>query len=242
MSSWQDFAELKCLIDLDITLLNETSLRVGCRETRKTTVIDNPVERKTIIVNGKKKEIPYIPGSTLKGCMRSLAERIAKSWGWWVCNPFSHEDKEREDLEEPCIVCKVFGGGGSRSKRVASHVSFSDAYPERPEEVITTTRTRTAIDRVLGSVRSGALFTVEEIPPGFRWKFSMRITNIDLSDSSDDRAKLLKALLKWLSDPGIHVGSLKSVGYGLVKMIEVKAHRYTIVDGELRKESLTLNI
>ena len=146
VSDWQDFAELKCVIDLEITLLNETSLRVGCREVRETSVIDNPIERKTIIVDGKEEKIPYIPGSTLKGCMRSLAERIAKSRGLWVCNPFNREDKEKEDLNEPCIICKIFGGGGIREKRVASHVNISDAYPESPRSIITKTRTRTAID------------------------------------------------------------------------------------------------
>ena len=71
----------------------------------------------------------------------------------------------------------------------------------------------------------------------------MRITNIDIFSDSDDRARILKSVLKWMANPGIQVGGLKSVGYGLVRIVEAKAYRYTVVNGELRREGpITLEV
>lgn len=72
---------LKKLIVIEGEAINETPIRVG-KGRDELGEVDLPVVRRS---DG----VPIIPASSLKGSMRSLAESLARSSGYWVCDTFS---------------------------------------------------------------------------------------------------------------------------------------------------------
>jgi len=223
-----DFNVLNCLIKINATLENKTPLRIGRGSEVKPGGLDLAVERDYW-------DRVYIPGSSIKGVMRSLVEKIARAQGLEVCNPLDITSRRLEDEKGPCIVCGIFGGGGVSKNSIASHVHIFDAYPK--EDVKTATRTRVAIDRFRQAARHGALFTYEYVPPGIKWSFEMHIYNIDIIDGDeekDPRIKLLRALFKYLYEFGLQVGSMRSVGLGLLTLVDGVIEKYVIEDLRLK--------
>jgi len=239
-NKYADFDKIEIITELEGILKNDAPLHVGTAAARAQMGMDKPIERGLLPHAKDMKEEPYIPGSSLKGVLRSLAERLVRS-GFlgqdsWACDPFNAQDKEREDEEGPCIICGIFGGGGLKKNKVASHVEISNAYPEDPASVSVRIRTRVAISRLKGGAAGGRLFNMEMVEPGVRWKFNMRIINIDLRDENEPRAKLLREVLRLLRDGKLSVGGGRSVGLGSIRLEEARLTFYTIKNGGLAKE------
>lgn len=240
-----DFDVLKVLTEINSLLINESPIRIGAPTISETGLgrLDLPVETMKIRRGDKVIEVPYIPGSSLKGVLRSLAEKIARSMGYKVCEPFAdNPSKKEEAISGPCIICKIFGGGYDKF-RIASHVYVYDSFPIS-DEVSIYARTRVAIDRFLGTARPGHLFTLEYIPPNTKWNFKMRLFNIDLEDKNDVRVKILIRVLQLLMGHGVHIGSMKSVGMGLIKLVKDRTEilKYTIdSDGSLMSTKINFD-
>jgi CRISPR-associated RAMP protein (TIGR02581 family) len=173
----------------------------------------------------EKGETVYLPGSSLKGVIRSYCEKIARTVGATCCNIFDdskycgkkieNENKRRKRNSEPqlmssdiykdysCRICKIFGSTG-----LASRIKFNDAYPAGGFK--TDTRTGVAIDRILGSVAHGP-FETEVVTEG---DFTTQITfrNFELWQLG-----LLGLALRDLRDGRIRIGFAKSRGLGEVK-------------------------
>src|SRR5688572_7313823 len=155
-----DFHTLKQRLRLTGTLTTRTGLRIGSGDAGELDAVDLPVLRDAL-------GYPFIPGSSLKGSLRSTVEALLRGaaaspgTGLWSCDPFGGEkDAQRAcgyhppegrakvDLGNHCAVCRLFG-----SHLVASHVRFSDAMlsasarenPRAPVEI----RDGVAIDRDL---------------------------------------------------------------------------------------------
>ncbi len=222
---YDDLDTIKVFTVISGILLNETSIRVGRSSEVKPGGVDLVVERDAF-------NRVYIPGSSLKGAMRNFVEIIARTSGEYVCNPFSEDDKRREDeKKEPCVICGIFGGGGKETS-IASHIFVYDSYPL--QEVRTSTRTRVAIDRFRQAARHGALFTFEFVPPNVKWNFRVEIINIDLDDESDYRTRLLRSLLQYMVEHGLHVGGMRSTGLGILRISEATISKYKVEDLELK--------
>ncbi|MEM3032341.1 MAG: CRISPR-associated RAMP protein Csx7 [Nitrososphaerota archaeon] len=228
-----DFDSFKMLYGLKMELLNETPLSIGYGKS-PFGAVDNPVVRR-----GNR---PYIPGSSLKGVLRSEAERLANSFFSQerVCDIMNpKEELDRMDNEKeaykPCIVCRIFGG-----PTIASHVTIHDAYPADDSYHIEVRR-RVAINRITGGQHPGKLFDVEQVDPGTRWLCTMRIENIDvLADGQDrDEVRLMRSLLVKMGKYGIVVGGKRSVGLGLLKIRLMEARVITIKDGWYKDDDVT---
>jgi CRISPR-associated RAMP protein (TIGR02581 family) len=127
--------------DLRGRLITATGLHIGAGGSLAVVGSDNPVMRD---VNG----LPYIPGSSLKGALRSLIEVMVRGIASgprqepWACDPLSDpcikadalegkDDKEISLLVErgtdnggqACTVCRLFG-----SPWLASKVKVCDLY------------------------------------------------------------------------------------------------------------------
>ena len=99
---------------------------------------------------------PYIPGTSLKGVLRSHVERIARSLQAEpipVCLPYEKEGPEQscglrfndkvpkpEVYRRSCLACKLFGSLQFRGRTL-----FNDAYAPDPKTI------RTEVRMVLGS-------------------------------------------------------------------------------------------
>jgi len=90
------------------TLEIKTALSVGSRPSLEPTETDLPV------VKGPD-GMPFIPGSSIKGVVRSLAERILRTWNrrpdFWACDPF----------DAPCVPKR------SRDGRIGKEELWRDA-------------------------------------------------------------------------------------------------------------------
>lgn len=224
--SYKDFDLIRLITRIEGILVNETPLRIGVgREPPLGAAVDTAVYR----VNGK----PCIPGSSLKGVCRSLAESIAISKGLPVHSPWDKEAEQEAKSGKFCPICGIFG-----STELASHIRIYDAYPE--DEARTFTKTGVSIDRDFGAARPGLLFTEELVVPNTVWSFRMDVLNIKFlpePDKDDTRADILRKLLDYLLEMGISVGARKGVGCGLVKLKKAKWFVYFLEGGEIRKAS-----
>ncbi|MEM1947009.1 MAG: CRISPR-associated RAMP protein Csx7 [Candidatus Caldarchaeum sp.] len=226
-----NFDSFKTLYGLKMEMVNETPLSIGSGSAI-VGAVDNPVVKR-----GRR---PYIPGSSLKGVLRSEAERLARATfdHYKVCdilNPkeeLDRMDKEREGYT-PCVICRVFGG-----PTIASHITIYDAYP-KDDSYRLEVRRRVSINRLTSGQHPGKLFDVEQVDPGTKWLCTMDIENIDILGDESDEAKLLRGLMKRMGKLGITVGGKKSIGLGLLKIKLLSATRITIEDGEYKLNNVT---
>jgi CRISPR-associated RAMP protein (TIGR02581 family) len=173
---------------------------------------------------GSKEPDVYLPGSSLKGIIRSQCERIVRTVGsdqpredgLWSCDPLHNRHSCSRRLEskrgtlpgdelyrQSCFACRIFG-----NTAIAGHVRISDAYPRgkvRIEE-----RNGVAIDRIFGSVAVGP-FNLEVVTWG-EFETSLLMRNFTLAQLG-----LLALTLRDLKLGRVGVGFGKSRGLGRVK-------------------------
>lgn len=220
-------------------ITNLEPLRIG---SGREPPIEAPVDLAVLRIGYKGVDVPYIPGSSLKGIFRSYATSLAKQSGLEVCTGLSKETcseikeiygktlndyieelmkkSSREALEifyeNACLMCKIFG-----STRYMSKVSFSDAYPIDDSgnivDVRTGVRTGIAVDRRTGAVYAGALYRVEFVEPGAKFKFNMRCRNLP-----NYAIGMLSLILMRMRDGLIKIGGFKSRGFGAVSIENLK--------------------
>ncbi len=174
----------------------------------------------------------YLPGSSLKGTLRSHAERIARTLNSAAaCNPFVEANKpeafcghifeERKDKDLPnreqrdelnqliyrdsCPICRLFG-----STWFAGRLATEDAYAvgsaPTPQQ-----RDGVGIDRFTGGAAHGVKFDLEVITEA---KFA---TRLHLRNFELWQLGLLGFVLIDLADGLIRIGSAKSRGLGRVR-------------------------
>jgi CRISPR-associated RAMP protein (TIGR02581 family) len=168
----------------------------------------------------------YLPGSSLKGVLRSHAERIARTLKPnATCNPFvdvrnpdvfcghvfEARKKAKEDLQNPrvysdsCPICRLFG-----STWYAGRLATEDAYAvgpaPKPQQ-----RDGVGIDRFTGGAARGVKFDLEVITDG-TFATRLHLRNFELWQLG-----LLGFVLADLADGLIRIGAAKSRGLGRVR-------------------------
>jgi CRISPR/Cas system CSM-associated protein Csm3 (group 7 of RAMP superfamily) len=150
-----------------------------------------------------------LPGSGLKGLLRSHCEYILRSVD---ADPLPCLDQRCAR----CWPCAVFGhGGGDDQDRPGvgqrGVVRVLDAEVAGAVEV---TRTHVAIDRFTGGARDNHLFTVQAVEAG---TFTLTIDLLDPTDSQHQQIRaLLRLVLADLADGLLGVGAAVARGYGSV--------------------------
>ncbi len=201
----KDYVEVKGVIILKEGLrVGGTKESVGIGET------DNPIIRHPI------SRRPYLPGSSIKGKVRSLLEQ--------KYSPISQKNGRPCDCAN-CFICSLFGCGtaakGNEPPRLifrdatlteTSAKDLEDALPGSFVEV----KTEIAMDRVKGSTRQGSLRQQERIPAGakFDFSFTMRVFEEDLPKKKEYFGKLAEAFDLIEKD---YLGGSGTRGYGQVE-------------------------
>ena len=217
--SCADLDKITKIVKIEGTLVNETPLRIGYGKSKSfTEATDDP-----IIKRGEK---PIIPGSTLKGAFRSFVESYAKSLGDKVCELSDDECKSCSD-DSYCTPCILFG-----FKDIASRVYILDAIAR---EINISQRTMVAISRVFGGQIPKHLYTLDYVEPNSKFSFTMYVYNLDMINGENELWKkksieALKSLLKFLGKEGIFIGAKKSIGFGLVKLVNSNVTLYEAPD------------
>ena len=209
----------ECLIDLHIHIEGPVLIKSGLAQ------VSGPDMAWVRAFRNGREEV-YLPGSSLKGVLRSHAERIARTLKpEAACDPFGkkddpqrscsacfdvRKDSKREPdnataYKEACLICKLFG-----CTWFAGRLATADAYavgtPPEPAQ-----RDGVGIDRFTGGAAHGAKFELEVITEG-TFATTLHLRNFELWQLA-----LLGFVLQDLADGLIRIGMGKSRGLGKVR-------------------------
>lgn len=183
--------------------------------------------------------LPIIPGSSLKGAMRSFLERYLASElgktvfpGGNICTPekpcigenIPEEEKPKNDKEwgeylfdkekgKLCVICRLFGTKESSAKLYIRDARVLEETFDNAYEI----RSGNSIDRDLGISTGGFKYEVELVPEGTRFSFKMILENIDKAEEN-----CVKLLMRALENSMIPIGGMKTRGLGEMQLVNVK--------------------
>lgn len=246
-------------LDIEGILMAKEPLRIGAgKGTKLGSPVDLPLLK--VYLPGKG-EVPFIPGSSLKGLFRAYFDVVIRSLGGYTCagsggftcmsrevNFHGEIDKlekiarrlsARMDFnnlaqllwENLCLSCKVFGSQSYRSK-----IIFHDSYPVK--DVRIGVKIGIAIDRRTGAAMHRALYQVEYVEPGATFNLHVKVLDVP-----NYVLGLLAQGLFELNAGRLKVGGFKTRGFGWV---ELRNPRITIIfygdsGGGVSGNTLTLN-
>lgn len=201
-----------------------TALRVGAGKSFDVAATDQPVIRDGL---GN----PFLPGSSLKGVLRSGLESLLRGLEHPrlpVCDPLDAQDscyaklraghKKKEDskpleiaeiVKKLCTVCGLFG-----SSDLAGRLFVHD-LPMVTEELPTEIRDGVGINRDLRTAQRGIKYDFEAVPPGSTFRMEMLLEN-----ASPLQWALVLKLLRLLDRGQILIGGLTTRGLGRVRFRE----------------------
>jgi len=192
----------------------DTEMRIGGT--------DNPVVKHPHTL------LPYIPGSSLKGKVRSLIEMRSGLMGHTKGSPLSFKhlkdlEQAGQDTAECEKILKLFGCSGAETLEDydlgPTRVAFADchvhsAWQEKVSQgslAYTEIKVETAIDRVTGTAKNRSLRQTERVIAGAEFDFKVSLKKFD---GDEDMLPLLLEGLKLLEQDAL--GGSGSRGYGRI--------------------------
>jgi CRISPR-associated protein Csm3 len=190
-----------------------------------------------LVVRNAIDNTPYIPGSSLKGRMRSLLEKANCAGS---CNGFkvtiNERDKEpklgpcscEDPDQEPCPVCLVFGVAASTARKFKADQPYAGAarllvrdavlsnrkFLENPrlrlDMPYTELKTEVSIDRLTSAANPRQF---ERVPVGAKFAFEL-VLNVFKHDNTDEYRQLVEQGLALVAEDAL--GGQSSRGYGKV--------------------------
>jgi|SRR5690625_890589 len=162
--------------------------------------------------------VPYIPGSSLKGKIRSL---------------LALREGSADIKEEPDLMKKMFGYTGDKNDDATAQKTrliFRDAHldvdsfkEEFEDAVLETSYTEgkyeNTIDRSTGKTKRGSLRQLERVPVGARFHFEIIINAYDKDDIEKMENELRRGITMLEQN---YLGGSGTRGYGKVKF-EIKS-------------------
>jgi len=171
---------------------------------------------------------PFIPGSSLKGAIRSHLERLflndccalgsggntnclsvndtlQEEYHRMIKNGASEQELRTYLEQHLCFVCKLFGSCFSASK-----IKIMDSFMIQDMENVEI-RDGIAIDRDSGTVSGSAKFDYEVVPAGTQFSFEMIAENI-----TDEEKRLIDIIKQAMEAGRIFIGGMKSRGLGKI--------------------------
>ena len=225
---------LKGFLTLKYKIEVLTGLHIGgSKDSIEIGGIDNPVIKlKTFkLSNDTLSDVPYIPGSSLKGKIRSLLE-LAKNKPVDRFKKYQEEHKEDfkwdkaiEYAGKPCDcgeceICKLFGTGGNNIKEPI-RLRFSEFYPTKDTiemwktylgEVYTEMKTENVINRITSTAQHPRHTERVIANSVFEGDITFRVFEDDGKELIETLEKGIKLLEK------DYLGGSGSRGYGRVKV------------------------
>ena len=211
----------------------------GADDAMKIGGVDSPVIKREVFCNekgivgfgkeyNKKITEPYIPGSSLKGKIRSLLEHYFRlidpnGEGLVVDSSSKFGDSKKRDL-----IVKLFGESASQDKSPnITRLVFRDAFITEDirqlflENKISLSEEKfeNVIDRRKGTTIQGGLRQIERVPSGVEFNFgvSLRVFEGDNKNLFENTLKLGLKLLELDA-----LGGSGSRGYGKVEFSDIK--------------------
>lgn len=206
--------EIECITGLHIG---------GSSETIEIGGMDNPIIKHPIT------ELPYIPGSSIKGRMRSLLEL---KYEMYESGGGVHRFKGHNCKEINCHVCRIFGTSADTSDIGPGRLLVRDAHldSESVEKLKNLKRDKglpyseekfeNTIKRINASANPRS---IERVPAGIKFNFELVYRVFDMGDEGKTDLDLLKHVkegLKLIENDAL--GGSGSRGSGKVKFNNIK--------------------
>jgi len=214
--------KLKSYVDFQGTLVCKTGLRIGgSKDDIEIGGLDNPVLRDPVT------KLPYVPGSSLKGKLRSLLE--------YKEGKITPTGEPHGCREQECLICTVFGphrisdrGFGPSRIMVRDALLTEESERELREKLetgslYTEIKHEVSIDRNTGTASRAGPRPMERVPAGA--KFDLHVTlRIFEEDDKEKLVNFVKDGFDLLQHD--YLGGSGTRGYGWVGIenLEVKEH------------------
>ncbi|MEF3693856.1 MAG: type III-A CRISPR-associated RAMP protein Csm3 [Candidatus Cloacimonadota bacterium] len=215
---------------LESTIINgkielKSGLHIGGnKDTMQIGGIDNPVVKNSLT------NMPYIPGSSLKGKMRFLLEHYydlvsdgsipkvdQRGNAKWETNKiaviFGHLEHNKVSTKPTRIIFTDSNVIGAFDEQ-GQFVSDKEALKEKMLASFVEAKTEVAINRLTGTAQNGALRVIERVPAGVVFDFRIVLKCYDeLAD--EEHLEIVKKGLKLLENDAL--GGSGSRGSGRIK-------------------------
>jgi len=209
------FERLQDITVLKVAYTTKSALAISAGD-QPAEIMESPV----IKLGGR----PVIPGSSLKGALRSTLEAMLAGLGHKVCIPFAaiprryrrKEEQKKyvarlgrlvpcEDTEHPCPVCSIFGTVGGRAGLSGKALFLDATVGEGGYELIE--RSHVAITRDTKSQSEGSLMSLQAVDAGATFRGDIRMINAEPWE--------VGAILRALEGVELlGMGAKKTAGYG----------------------------
>lgn len=246
---------LKGVLKIKVVVRAKTGLHIGgAKENVEIGGIDNIVEKLKVFftdkeINGKKKflDVPYIPGSSLKGKIRSLLE--------WIIEPKNDNKEEAKAIAlsfggnpckcGKCVICQLFGAHQAQGQEPA-RLRFDDFYPTEDtiklwEDTLDTGYTEIKVENMINRIKGVAENPrhTERVIAGSEFEGCITLRIFE-GDNVDRFLETLKTGFEMLEDD--YLGGSGSRGYGRVE-IRIEEYEYKeIKDGKYEKSKPDSNL
>ena len=218
-------------VELTLALRNLEPLRIGVGKGESLgSSIDLPVYRQLVVTSsGGVVEQPVIPGSSMKGVLRTASMALAEQCGVKTHSGVGDDNCVREFEEQSeakfddfrakagpdwvrkvvagfCPTCLLYG-----APSVSSRVLVGDFVPEGPVRLAV--KTGVGIDRRRGTVAKKVFYRVEFVQPGALFAGSMSVVN-----APNWLLGLLMASIGLIGSGWVKLGGFKTRGMGRVEV------------------------
>ena len=235
------FERLERIIDIEVKYTTQGALAISAGD-QPAEIVESPV----IKLGGK----PVIPGSSLKGALRSTLESMLAAQGVEVCVPFAAiprpqrkgeaqkeylrkigREKPCGDMDNLCPVCSIFGAMGGRQGLMGRALVLDATTEEGHYELIE--RSHVAIMRDTKSQSDGSLMTIEAVDAGAVFQGTIRLVNPE-----DWQIGAVVRALEGVAMLG--VGGKKTAGYGSLAHEIASVTETRFADGEWKSTPVSL--
>lgn len=154
--------------------------------------------------------VPFVPGSSLKGVLRTETERILRGGGIPGICQIPNVCGKKDRSEDPCPVCLLFG-----SMNLAGIVRVRDAVADSRRTAI---RDGVAIDRKTKKAATGAKYDLEVVPAGTKFSGLITVENTGLPGYPRARLGGILSIIEIFNLTAGSLGHATSRGYGQVSV------------------------
>lgn len=197
------FEKLESRALIQYTIKTKSDLHIGGHGNTLPAEVDNQVLKNN-------NDFPIIPGSSLKGVLRTEMERLLTGISIDVCSvPDVCRSPKRKDVEE-CPVCILFGGA-----ELAGSVRIKDATANNKRTLI---RDGVAIERKTRKAKSGAKYDFEAVPQGTEFYGEVTIENLDIDENKNAKLGAFLSLVDFFNACSGSIGHAISRGFGQINI------------------------
>ncbi len=197
------FEKLESRALIQYTIKTKSDLHIGGHGTTAPAEVDSPVLKN----DG---DFPIIPGSSLKGVLRTEMERLLKGLKIDACTVPDVCMSPRRKVESECPVCMLFGGA-----ELAGSIRIKDATANSKKTVI---RDGVAIERKTRKAKGGAKYDIEAVPQGTEFYGEVTIENLDVKDNRNAKLGAFLSLVDFFNSCSGGIGHATSRGFGQINI------------------------